>query len=407
MNLVRIFATYILALAVGATLTLAIIYTWEGAPLPLKTPGAANRSLPPEFDRVGEAWSILSKEHIDHQQLDPQTLSDGAIRGMMQALEDPYASYLDARKFNEEAQEMGGFFEGIGAQVGIRDARLMIISPLPNSPAEKAGIRSGDVILTIDGEDAHDFSLMDAVSRIRGPEGTTVELLVQHLNESEPVLIPVVRGVIPLETVHFEMLPDGIGHMRISSFAQNTNEQVEQVLEEFRAADGRALIVDLRNNFGGLLSSVVDVTGQFLDQGGLVTYELDAQGKRRDWRVSGEGKAQDVPMVLLVNQFSASASEVFAGAIIDYRRAPVVGQTSFGKGSVNTMRGLSDGSGIFFTIARWYTPNGALIEGSGITPTHQVEMPADAPTDIQLEWAVNYLKQQGPMLQTAGNQANY
>ena len=391
MNKLRIFGTYLVVLAMGAALALAVNYVVEsGLPAGMGSE-SSDRDLPPEFDRLGEAWELLSQEHIDRLEMDAGTLSDGAIQGMLEALDDPYASYLDAQQFNAESQEIRGFFEGIGAQVGIQEGRLTIIAPLPDTPAEHSGIRPGDVILAIDGESADGLSLLEAVSRIRGERGTTVELLVMHLNSREPTLIPITRGVIPLETVRFALRPDGIGHLRISSFSDTTNQQVEAALREFRQANGTGLIVDLRNNPGGLLKSVVDVTSQFLADG-LVTYELDGQGNRREWQVSSGGQGLDIPMVVLVNQFSASASEVFAGAIIDHNRAPVIGVTSFGKGSVNTMRGLSDGSGIFFTIARWYTPNGTLIEGAGITPTYEVAVPPDANSDVQLERAIELLQ---------------
>ena len=392
MTKLRIFGTYLIVLAVGAALALSVQYTVDRAWLGNWGTVSDSQTLPPEFDRLGEAWSLLEREHIDRQELDPKTVSDGAIRGMLRALDDPYASFLDAQQFDIESQEIRGFFEGIGAQVGIREDRLTIIAPLPDTPAEQSGIRPGDIILEIDGESADGISLLEAVSKIRGQRGTSVELLVLHLNQTEATLIAITRGVIPLETVRFAMRPDGIGHLRISSFSDTTNQQVEDAIQEFRAANGTGLIVDLRNNPGGLLKAVVDVTSQFLEDG-LVTYELDAQGSRREWKVSPDGKGKDIPMVVLINEFSASASEVFSGAIIDHNRAPVIGVTSFGKGSVNTMRGLSDGSGIFFTIARWYTPNGNLIEGEGITPTLAVSIPEDASSDVQLERAIEILQQ--------------
>ena len=396
MTKLRIFGTYLLTLAVGVALGLSVAYALQqgllgGVNLGPWSPSAV-RNLPPEFDRLGEAWDFLQQEHIDRELLDAGQVSDGAIRGMMQALEDPYASFLNVQQFELESEEVRGFFGGIGAQVGMREGRLTIIAPLPDTPAEQAGIMPGDVILEIDGESASGLTLQEAVSRIRGEQGTTVELLVLHLNQPEPAEIAITRGVIPLETVRFAMRPDGIGHLQISSFANNTNEQVTTALQEFREANGIGLIVDLRNNPGGLLRAVVDVTSQFLEDG-LVAYELNGQGERRDWEVTADGQGRDIPMVVLVNQFSASASEVFAGAIIDHQRAPVIGVTSFGKGSVNTMRGLSDGSGIFFTIARWYTPKGTLIEGAGINPTFTVDIPPDAATDVQLERAIEYLQQ--------------
>ena len=393
MNKLRLFGTYLIVMAVGAGLALAVNYGLESAIEAPEEVTAASSELPPEFGRLEEAWALLQREHIDRQTLNATELSAGAIRGMLDALDDPYASYLDPKRFGEEESRIQGVFEGIGAQVGIRDELLTVIAPLPDTPAEKAGIRAGDVILAVDGESTENLSLQEAVSRIRGQRGTTVELLVRHADQTEAVLIPITRGVIPLETVRFTMLEGGIGHLQISSFASTTNDHVEEALQEFREGGGRGLIVDLRYNPGGLLGVVVDVTSQFLAEG-LVTYELNGLGERREWKVASGGSGQDIPMVVLVNEYSASASEVFAGAILDHQRAPVIGETTFGKGSVNTRHRLSDGSGIYYTIARWYTPQGTLIEGSGVEPLIEVAADPDGQTDTQLQRAVELLEQQ-------------
>ncbi|HZA23340.1 MAG TPA: S41 family peptidase, partial [Dehalococcoidia bacterium] len=282
---------------------------------------------------------------------------------------------------------------GIGARVGVRDGKLTIIAPIPDTPAERAGIRPGDVILEINKENTANITLLEAVSKIRGEKGTKVELLVLHLNEEQPEIIVVQRGVIPLNSVQFSMLDGGIGHLRIFNFTDTTNDEVEEVLEKFKDANGKGLVLDLRNNPGGLLRSVVDVASQFLDEG-LVLYEVDAQGNRTDWKVKPGGQGQDIPLVVSINEFSASASEVLSGALIDHDRATVIGTTSFGKGSVNTLRKLSDGSGVYFSIARWHTPDGTLIEGEGITPDVVVEVPPDATQDIQLQRAIEALQQE-------------
>ncbi|MFQ6029645.1 MAG: S41 family peptidase [Dehalococcoidia bacterium] len=351
------------------------------------------QDLPPDFARLAEVYELLKNEHFDRENLDDNALSEGAIRGMLSALDDPYASFLNSEQYNVESQDFKGFFEGIGAQVGMRDGKVTIIAPLPDTPAERSGIKPGDVILEIDGESAKEISLLEAVSRIRGEKGTTVELLVLHLDAVDPVLIPVERGVIPLTSVQFSMLPGEIGHLRITNFSSTTNEEVETAVAKLREEQGVGLVLDLRNNPGGLLRSVVDVASQFLDDG-LVLYEIDAHSQRKDWEVKSGGRATDIPMVVLVNQFSASASEVFSGAIMDHQRAKVVGTVSFGKGSVNTLLPLSDGSGVYFTIARWFTPEGTLIEGEGITPDVLVELPADAVEDVQLQEALKILEKQ-------------
>ena len=353
------------------------------------TPG----DLPPEFDRLAEVWSLLRADHFDRENLDPDTLSEGAIRGMLQALDDPYASFLSREQFELESQDFRGFFEGIGAQVGMDEGRLTIIAPLPNTPAERAGVQPGDVILEIDGASTDGITLLEAVSKIRGEKDTTVVLLVLHLNETEPVTIGIRRGVIPLDSVRFAMLPGNIGHLQISNFSDSTSQEVEEALDRFEVSGGVGLVLDLRNNPGGLLSSVVNVASEFLS-GGLVLYEINSHGERTDWKVKTGGRAQKVPMVVLINAFSASASEVLSGAIIDHGRAQVVGTTSFGKGSVNTLRPLKDGSGVYFSIARWYTPNGSLIEGVGITPNVVVEVSPEDDEDLQLERALEILKKE-------------
>ena len=349
--------------------------------------------LPPEFERLAEAWAVLKDEHFDRERLDADALSEGAIRGMLQALDDPYASYLDAAQFEVESQDFKGFFEGIGAQVAMDDGQLTIIAPLPDTPAERSGIEPGDIILEIDGDGTAGISLLEAVSKIRGQKDTIVVLLVLHLNEREPVSIDIRRGVIPLTSVRFSMLDDGIGHLRISNFRDTTDQEVRDALSEFQDAGGVGLIVDLRNNPGGLLSSVVDVASQFLDDG-LVLYEIDAHGERTDWNVRSGKTTVEVPMVVLINAFSASASEVLSGALIDHQRATVIGTTSFGKGSVNTLRSLEDGSGIYFSIARWYTPDGTLIEGEGITPEIVVELNREDTEDTQLQKGIEILQEQ-------------
>jgi carboxyl-terminal processing protease len=363
---------------------------------PASIPGVASdaqlEGLPPEFARVSEVWSLLRREHVTGGQLDADALSAGAVRGMMLSLDDPYASFLDAKEYGVEQQDLRGFFEGIGAQVAMRNGRVSIIAPLPGGPAERAGIRPGDTILEINGQTTAGLTLLEAVSKIRGPKGTSVGLLVLHQAAEEPVPLSVERDVIKLDSVRLKMLPGGVGHLRISEFSETTNDELKAALEEFRRQQGTGLVLDLRNNPGGLLNSVVDVASQFLD-GGLVLYELDAHGQREDWEVRAGGRAKNVPTVVLINQYSASAAEVLSGALMDRQRATVIGATSYGKGSVNTLRRLQDGSGVYFTIAHWYTPNGTLIEGKGITPEVVVETPPTGTEDAQLDRALEVLQQ--------------
>ena len=350
--------------------------------------------LPPEFQRMAEVWELMNREHIDADNLDAQVISDGAIRGMLRALDDPYASFLNEEQYSLESQDIRGFFGGIGAEVGIRDGVMTILSPMPDTPAEAAGVKPGDVILEVDGESIEGLSLLQVVRLIRGDKGTKVTLLIRHLRSSEPVSIEIERDIIKLESVNLLMQVGRIGHLRLSGFTGTTAEELTKALERFERSQGVGLVVDLRNNPGGLVSSVVDVTSQFIEDG-LVLYQVDADGNRRNWNVKSGGKALDVPIVVLVNEFSASASEVFAGAIVDNERATIVGSTTFGKGSVNNLWPLDDGSGIIFTTARWFTPNGLLIEGEGITPDVVLDpIDEDEDDDVFLDRAIEILKEE-------------
>ena len=343
--------------------------------------------LPPEFAKLAEVWEILEREHIDAGKLDPETLADGAVRGMLQATGDDHAAYLDPEQYSFQRQDIQGHFEGIGAEVAVRNGLITIIAPIPDTPADEAGVEPGDVILEIDGERIDGWDLFRVINRIRGEKGTPVRLLVRRKNTGEAVELEIVRGVIQLESVRLTMLVGGIGHLRISSFSGTTLEELERALERFERSRGLGLIVDIRNNPGGLLTSVVEVTSQFVDEG-LVLYQLDGQGNRRDWNAEPGGSALEVPMVILMNGFSASASEVFAGAITYHERAKTIGVKSFGKGSVNNLWPLSDGSAVSFTVGRWYTPDGKLIEGEGITPEIVKEAPEDDSEDLQLDLAI-------------------
>ena len=354
----------------------------------------AIEGLPPEFQRLSEVWELLNREAIDGEDIDPLTISDGAIRGMLTALGDPYAGFLDREQFSLESEDIRGFFGGIGAEVGVRDGAIIILSPMPDAPAETAGIRAGDVILEVDGVSIRGLSLLEVVQLIRGDRGTKVTLLLLHLNSSEPVSIEIERDIINLESVSLLMQVGRIGHLRLSGFTGTTNDDLEDALERFERSQGVGLVLDLRNNPGGLVSSVVEVTSQFIKDG-LVLYQIDAQGNRRNWGVKSGGKALEIPMVVLVNEFSASASEVFTGAIIDNDRATVIGTTTFGKGSVTNLWPLKDGSGVNFTTARWFTPNGSLIEGEGLTPDVVLEpLDADEDEDLHLDRAIEILKEQ-------------
>ena len=346
--------------------------------------------LPPEFAKLAEVWALLEREHIDANSLDRQAVVEGAIRGMMDSIDDPHAAYLDSGQYSMMRQDIQGYFEGIGTEVGLRNGLITIVAPIPGTPADEAGLKTNDVILEVDGESTRGMELFEVINLIRGQQGTTVRLLVRKARDGATEEVEIVRGVIPLESVRLTMLVGRIGHLRVTSFSGTSNEELQRALERFERSRGLGLVVDIRNNPGGLVSSVMEVTSQFVDEG-LVLYQLDGKGNRRDWNADPGGIALDMPMVVLMNNGSASASEIFAGAIMHHGRAPTIGVTTYGKGSVNNLWPLTDGSAVNFTIARWYTPSGMLIEGEGVTPDIIQEAAEDDSEDVQLDLAIEEL----------------
>ena len=347
--------------------------------------------LPDQFNVLCEVWDILSQDYVDKEALEAKAaeLSEGAVKGLLEALGDPYTSYLDAEAYSLEMSSLKGEFEGVGAEVTMEEGQLVVVAPIANAPAEKQGIRAGDKILEIDGESTSGMSLTEAVLRIRGPKGTPVRLLVLHEGETEPVEIEIIRAEIEITSVSSKMYDD-IGYIKLSHFTHNTHKELRPVLKDMRQQGAEAIILDLRTNPGGILQVVVDVADEFLD-GGVVLYEVDSSGERKEWKVESGGLATDVPLVVLVNSHSASGSEVLAGAIRDRNRAVIAGSKTFGKGSVTTFRLLEGGAALSVTIRRWLTPNGHLIEGEGLTPDFELEQEGE---DL-IDWAINHLKAGG------------
>ena len=365
----------------------------------VEAPGQAveiPETVPEDLAIIWEAWKYLGQDYVDREKLDPEAFSEQAIRGMLQVLEDPQTAYVSpevmAGSFGDTFE---GEFEGIGAHVSMnRAGRVVILSPIPGSPAEAAGIRPGDIILKVDGESIEGLSLLEAVAKIRGPRGSTVLLLVKHLTAIDPVEIAVERGVIPLVSVMLRSQPeDKFAHVRITNFYPRTAEELVDIVESAVGRGAEGMVLDLRDNPGGPLDAVVEVASQFLADG-MILYDVNGDGRRREWMARKGGKITDLPMVVLVNQNSASSSEVLAGALQDHRRAILIGSNTFGKGSVNILRPLSNGGGLYLTVGHWFTPSGRLIEKDGLAP--DIEVIARDPRDAdvaQLRRALEELEQ--------------
>ena len=332
-----------------------------------------SKGSPKELEAVWEAWAILNKEHVDRNTFNSDEFEESAIKGLINSVNDQHTSYIDPVVLEIEQTDLSGEFEGIGAHVRIRaDGAIQIISPIEGGPAESAGIKPGDIILSVDGESLEGFSLLEAVSKIRGPRGSEVELLVKHVGQLEPVTINVVRDVIALPSVLVRSEPgDKIAHIRITEFKEDTPERLQESLTQLLVnGEAEGLILDVRNNPGGYLQKVFQIADMFLNES-IILIE-----QRKDneviWESSDGGLAVDVPLVLLVNRYSASGSEILMGAFQDTDRAKVVGERTFGKGTVNMFKKLSNGGGLYMSIGRWYTPDRRFIEGEGLEPDIEV-----------------------------------
>lgn len=366
------------------------------------------------LELVEEAWQGIINDYVDKDNINVKQLSDGAIKGMLDALGDPYAGYFSAEEYKIIQQlNIEGSYGGIGAVVTVDEGQLIVVAPIEGTPAKMAGIKPRDRILEIDGKSTEGMSLEQAALKIQGEPGTQVILKIVHQGEEEPVTFVITREKINVDSVYEEILQDtpvptttplptispvsdNIAQIRVTYFSKRTGEEITTALGDVIADGAVGIILDLRDNPGGTLNAAVTVASQFLAEG-IVISAVDGNGEKQSLSVEGGGLALDIPLVVLVNSNSASASEVVAGALQDYERAVIIGTQTFGKGSLNHFRELSDGSAIYITIGRWFTPNGRQIEGQGLTPDIIIDMTEDdiaQGRDPQLDKAVEYLKSQ-------------
>ena len=341
-------------------------------------------------------FSILKKtldqiylNYIDPNQIDLEKMTYGATAGMVNALGDPYTEFFDPEGAKSMEEIVTGKFEGIGLQIGIKDKQLTAISPIKGTPADKAGIRPGDKILLIDEKPTSNLSASEAADIIRGPKGTKVVLTI--LREGENFDVEIIRDVINVPTVEWKMLENEIALLGVYHFSESTSQDFKKAVFEIINNNAKGIILDLRNNPGGLVNQAIDVAGWLLNRNDLVMIEKGRDGVKKEFRTNGSGDLISYPTVILINEGTASASEILAGALKDNRNLTLIGEKSYGKGTVQKLINLSDNLMLKVTIAEWLTPNGNVINDNGITPDIEVELTLEdyeQQKDPQLEKAI-------------------
>lgn len=376
----------------------------------------APQDIAVDFSLFWDVWKRLFRYYIDAATLDTQKMVWGAITGMVASAGDPYTVFLPPKENKDFKEDLGGEFEGIGAQLGLKDNRIVVIAPLKGTPAEKAGIKPGDYILKVDDVDTVSWTVPQAVTKIRGKRGTTVKLTILHENSQKPLDLSLMRDTILVPSVETWVKKVGeiaeigglsdvkkldtqqkIAYLRLSRFGDHTNDDWDKAVDEILAkqrSNGSiaGLVFDLRNNPGGYLEGSVFVASEFV-KNGIIVSQKNSDGTKQDYPVDKKGKLLDIPMVVLVNKGSASASEIVAGALRDYKRATIVGETTFGKGSVQTPFDVAQGAGLHITTGKWLLPKGDSIAKIGVKPDVDVKLDdaATASTDAQLAKAVELL----------------
>ncbi|MGK7346564.1 MAG: S41 family peptidase [Candidatus Nitrospinota bacterium M3_3B_026] len=378
--LVAFFLAFFLGIAAGAVKSntvLAVVKTYD------------------ELEVFADVLSLIETNYVE--EVEPNKLIEGAINGMLRAL-DPHSSYMTPEMYKEMQVETEGEFGGLGIEITIQDGWLTVVSPMEDTPAWEAGIEPGDKIIRVEGESTHDMTLMEAVRKIRGKTGTDVTITIMREGFEEPKDFTVTRRIIHVKSVRSDMLEDRWGYVRIRNFSKDTADELDEALDEFKEKGMQGLLLDLRNNPGGLLSQAVEVADQFLDKGELIVYtkgRLPNQNMR--FTAKTEHEEPYYPVVVLVNHGSASASEIVAGALQDLKRALVVGIATFGKGSVQTIIPLKGDAALRLTTSRYYTPSGRQIQEVGIEPDVVVEQapppaPSSKPEPMKEEDLLNHLR---------------
>lgn len=361
-----------------------------------------------DFSLFWEAWNLVNEKYVDKSKLDQTKMIYGAISGMIKAVGDPFSGFMNPEETEAFSQDMEGTFDGIGVEIGMKNEILTVIAPLEGTPAAKAGLKAGDKILKIGDELTTDMTVDQAVTKIRGPKGTEVTLTVLRNGGDEPKEIKITRDTISVKSVRLETKDGGIAIVKISKFGDDTTAEFNRVASQIITQKSKGIILDLRNNPGGYLESAIDISSKFVPQGEVIVSEETSDGSRKNYDARGGSVLSGLPVVVLVNGGSASASEITAGALRDDLGAILVGKKTFGKGSVQQLEKLSGGSSLRITIARWLTPNGDYIMEKGIDPTVDIDLTDDDynnDRDPQMDKALEILKEKiDPVPKTTAEQ---
>ena len=353
----------------------------------------SNNKLYEKIDLFGEVIEKIKKDYVDD--VNESKMMDSAINGVLQSL-DPYSAYMSPELFNEMQTDTRGEFGGLGIEIGMESGVVKVISPIDDTPAEKAGIKAGDYIVKIGNEQVQGKSLMEAVKLMRGPVGTSIELTIRRKNVKKPLEFKITRKIIEIKSVNSEILGDkkNLGYIRLKSFNENSDKQFLDIVKKFeKDSKIKGYILDLRNNPGGLLTQAINITDFFLDDGEIVSTKGRKASETRKFFARKGDQIKGKPIIVLINNGSASASEIFAGALKDHKRAIILGENSYGKGSVQSIIPLRNGGGMRLTISKYYLPSGDSISEVGVTPDIVVEEKGDdfkinSKSDNQLNYAL-------------------
>ncbi len=331
------------------------------------------------FENFWKSWNLARDEYVDPSAAVPSKMIDGAIEGMLDSLGDSgHTRYLSPEAAQSERAELSGKFEGIGAYIDVKDGQPLIVQPMEGSPAEKAGLRPNDTILKVDGQEVHGITVSELRSRVRGPKGTSVTLTIQHTGETQPVDITITRAEIVSPSVSWRMLADKVAMIRLTQFADRSSDEIKQALTDAQAQGATAILLDLRNNPGGYVNELVGVASQFLPADTTVLIEQNRAGEQTPYKTSAGGLATSLPLVVLVNNNSASSAEILAGALKDAGRARLIGEPTFGTATVLRTYNLNDGAQVRIGTTQWLTPKGQVVRGKGIAPDELVALAPEA-----------------------------